>query len=324
MTDWAGFVGFAGVVLTLMLVLAWLSRDAISAETAPSQSGGDEAPSQRDDVEGAKRFNRVMGGPAPGPGEPDPQEYYEQRRRSAAEVPETESESCLEDSAGDRDLSTGTLLANVVLTQGLFLGLLVIGLWWTQVPATALGLAPAGTLIPSVVTAPPGVPDAGTTLGWSPTALAIGVGLGLALYVFNQLGAGVGNRVGIDSSTALREALAPASAEGWAGLLGVVLPVVAIFEELLFRGVLVGGLLVAGVETGITVSPWLLVIGSSIAFALGHGAQGRGGIVVTGGLGAVLGVAFVLTWSLPLVIVAHYVVNAVEFVIHEGFGTDWI
>ncbi len=323
MTDWAGFVGFAGVVLTLMLVLAWLSRDAISAETVTSQSGGDEAPAQRDDVEEAKRFNRVMGGPAPGPGEPDPQEYYEQRRRSAAEATETESESSLE-SVGDRELSTGTLLANVVLTQGLFLCLLVIGLWWTQVPVGALGLAPAGLPFPGVVTAPPGVPDAATALGWSPTALAIGVGLGLALYVFNQLGAAVGNRVGIDSSTDLREALAPASAEGWAGLLGIVLPVVAVFEELLFRGVLIGGLLVAGVETGVPVSPWLLVVGSSVAFALGHGAQGRGGIAVTGGLGAVLGVAFVLTWSLPLVIVAHYVVNAVEFVIHEGFGIDWI
>lgn len=345
MTDWVGFVGFTGVVLTLMLGLAWASRDAIETETATTERDRDAA---------VREFNRVMGGPAPGPGEPQPREGNSRPRdrhrddrdarteaaagatRSSAPPATAEAqpadesrtatdeiETATDETVGEAgegaidasDLSTGTLLANVVITQGLFFGMLVTGIWWTDVPAVAVGLASPGTVISSTAT---------TSLGWSPTAITLGIALGAVLYVFNQIGAAVGNRIGIDSSTALREALAPASVAGWTGLLGVALPVVAVFEELLFRGVLIGGLSIAGIEMGTAVSPWLLVVGSAVAFALGHGAQGRGGIVVTGTLGAVLGAAFVLSWSLPLVIVAHYVVNALEFVIHEGFGIDWI
>ena len=47
-------------------------------------------------------------------------------------------------------------------------------------------------------------------------------------------------------------------------------------------------------------------------------AKGRLGVVVTGLLGFALAAAFVLTDSLLVVVVAHYVVNAVEFVAVEG------
>lgn len=50
------------------------------------------------------------------------------------------------------------------------------------------------------------------------------------------------------------------------------------------------------------------------------GAQGRLGIIVTGLLGFVLAAAFVLTESLLVVVVAHYLVNALEFAGHELFG----
>jgi membrane protease YdiL (CAAX protease family) len=39
---------------------------------------------------------------------------------------------------------------------------------------------------------------------------------------------------------------------------------------------------------------------------------------VTGLLGFALAVTFVLTGSLLAVIVAHYLVNALEFIVHEG------
>jgi membrane protease YdiL (CAAX protease family) len=185
------------------------------------------------------------------------------------------------------------LLANVVLTQGLFGTLLVGGAWLTRVPPVALGL---------------GTGDAASALG-------TGVALGLALYGLTAVGTVLFGDP--DGGTALRQALAPATDRGWAALLGVALPVVAGFEELLFRGVLIGAL---GAGFGLPVPA--LVAGSSVAFALGHGAQGRVGIVVTGVLGAVLGVAFVLTGSLLAVVVAHYLVNALEFVVHEGLGVD--
>jgi membrane protease YdiL (CAAX protease family) len=176
----------------------------------------------------------------------------------------------------------------------LFAGLLIAGAVWTQVPPAALGL------------------DADSV---APAVLLAGLGVGVGLYLANEAGAAVGERFGLGGGEALREALAPETPTGWAVLLFVVLPVVAGFEELLFRGALVGALAV-----GFDVSPWLLAAGSSVAFALGHGAQGRVGIVVTGLLGFALAATFVLTGSLPAVILAHYLVNALEFLLHEGLG----
>jgi len=199
------------------------------------------------------------------------------------------------------DISTAALLANVVGTQLLFLVLLLGGIWYADVPLGTLG-----------VTMPTGA------------ELGIGAVLGTVLFGLNQVAARLGrqfglggedaaNRAGAAGNEELREALAPDSLTGWLVLLFVVLPVVAGFEELLFRGALVGGL-----ATGFGLSPWLLVAGSSLAFGLGHGAQGRVGIAVTAMLGGVLGAAFVATGSLWLVVVAHYLVNALEFVVCEG------
>jgi membrane protease YdiL (CAAX protease family) len=123
---------------------------------------------------------------------------------------------------------------------------------------------------------------------------------------------------GVDYSESLRAHLAPESLRGWVVLLGVVLPIIAGFEELLFRAALVGVL-----AAGFGVSPWALAVASSVAFAVGHGAQGPGGVAVTGVLGFALAAAFVLTGSLLVVVVAHYLINALEFVIHEGLGIEW-
>jgi membrane protease YdiL (CAAX protease family) len=195
------------------------------------------------------------------------------------------------------DLSAASLLANVALSQGLFGALLLAGAWYAEIPARAFGVA-----------------SETTTAG----SLAIGVGLGLALYAANEAGAAAGARFGLGEGDRLRGALAPDSAVGWAALLFVVLPVIAGFEELLFRGALVGVL-----AAGYDVSPWALALLSSVAFGFGHGAQGRIGVLVTGALGFVLAAAFVATGSLLVVVVAHYLVNALEFVVHEGLGVEW-
>ena len=198
-------------------------------------------------------------------------------------------------SADDREqppsLSAGLLLANVALSQGVFLLVLLGGAWYARIPPAALGVRPA-------------------TSGLS--AVLVGTGLGVGLYVVNELGSRGANAVGIETPDAFRESLAPDSAVGWLVLLGAVLPIVAVFEELLFRAALVGAM-----SVGFSLSPWLLALLSSIAFALGHGAQGTVGMVATGGLGFVLASAFVLTGSLLVVVIAHYLVNALEFVVNE-------
>lgn len=189
-------------------------------------------------------------------------------------------------------LTTRALQVNVLVSQGLLLGLLVALTWWADVPATAVGLE---------------------TSAQTPAAVASGLVAGLALYAGNELAGRIASRLGVNAPTQLREALAPASVRGWAILLFVILPLIATFEEFLFRGVLIGAL-----GAGFDISPWVLVVASSLVFGLGHGAQGRAGIVVSGLLGLVLGSVFVVSGSLTLVIVAHYIVNALEFGVHEG------
>jgi membrane protease YdiL (CAAX protease family) len=175
----------------------------------------------------------------------------------------------------------------VVLSQGVFASVLVIGTWYAAVPAAALGA---------------------TRDALTPSALGAGLALGLGLGAVNAVGGRLSDRLDFGDSGALRRAMTPASTAGWVALLLVVLPLVAGFEELLFRGILVGAF-----AAGFDVSPWLLAAGSSVLFALGHGAQGRAGVAVTGLLGFVLAAAFVLTGSLLTVVVAHYLVNVLEF-----------
>jgi len=195
-------------------------------------------------------------------------------------------------------LSSPALLANVVVSHGLFAGLLLAGIWLTDVPPSALG-----------------VTDAAVSTG--PLAVAVGLVVGVAISLANTLAGGLARAFGDDPSRELRALLAPDSPAGWVLLLGVVLPIIAGFEELLFRAALIGGF-----AAGFGASPWLLAVLSSVAFAAGHGAQGGLGIAVTGLLGLALAAAFVLTGSLLVVVVAHYVVNAVEFVVAEGFGWE--
>ncbi|MBX0321896.1 CPBP family intramembrane metalloprotease [Halomicroarcula sp. F13] len=204
----------------------------------------------------------------------------------------------LESKLSPGDVSPGALLANVALTQGLFGALLVGGGFYFQIPLSAFG-----------------VTDAALSTGLP--ALAIGVAAGVGFWVGNELAAVVADGFGIAFDESLRELLAPDSAGGWVVLLGLVLPTIAVVEELLFRAAAIGVPV-----AGLGAPAWAMVVLSSAAFALGHGAQGRAGIVVTGVLGAALAVLFVVTDSLLAVVVAHYLVNALELVVHEGLGVE--
>lgn len=182
-----------------------------------------------------------------------------------------------------------TLLLSVTASQGALAVVVLGGALVAAVPPGALGIA-----VPSL------------------QEVAAGVGLGAAIAVANEVLGRAARRVGVGSD-GLRRALTPETTAGWIALLLVVLPTIAGFEELLFRGALIGA-----VSTGYAVSPWLLAVGSTAAFALAHGAQGPAGVVVTGLLGGALAVGFLMTGSLTVVIVAHYLVNAVEFAAHGG------
>ncbi|MFP4628823.1 MAG: type II CAAX prenyl endopeptidase Rce1 family protein [Halobacteriales archaeon] len=181
--------------------------------------------------------------------------------------------------------STRALYANAAATQLLLGVALAVGLWVGGLRPSDLGLG--GDVV---------------------RAGAVGFGLGLALAAANAgLQAGLG-RVGVPYDDRLRRLLAPRTHGDWVALFAVVLPTVAAFEELLFRGALIGAVAVA-----LGISPWWLVPLSAVTFALGHGLQGAVGLLAAGALGAVLATGFVVTGDLLVVVVAHYVVNAVEF-----------
>ena len=320
MADWAAFAGVGGVVTFLVLLLAHASRSVGSGDAdgagvagdalAPTRHrDGDDVDDPRDrtgidDPAGTIDDDSTKPAGADDRAEPTPPRGRpEAARRASGAEPSPERAEPRPDGAsresarpavvaGGRAPSSTTLLLNVAATQAFFGLFLLGGVWYARVPLSALGIA-----------------------GVDPVELLVGAALGVVLFVANKVGSSAGRRLGVGGGERLRAALAPETRLGWAFLLLVALPVVAGFEELLFRGVLVGGL-----ATGFGVSPWPLAALSSVAFALGHGAQGRVGVVVTGALGFVFAAAFVATGSLLVVALAHYLVNALEFVVFEGVG----
>ncbi|MGM0397379.1 MAG: CPBP family intramembrane glutamic endopeptidase [Halobacteriota archaeon] len=194
-------------------------------------------------------------------------------------------------------LSGRALRWNVVVSQGLVAVVVIAGAYLADVPWEAFGWRGFA-----------GVPA--TELA---SSLLVGVALGAAIAIGNVLLERVVDAPALREAEAVRHLLAPSSPSGWVTLLLVVVPTIAIAEELLFRGALVGALAV-----GFEVSPWALAVLSSLAFGAAHSAQGTVGVVVTAVFGLVLAVAFVLTGDLLVVIVAHGVVDAVEFVYYEG------
>jgi membrane protease YdiL (CAAX protease family) len=263
---WVPFVGLTAVVLALLLALARASQGTVRGDRTPQTSTDGRAM--------VRRHALAEGELAHDPTRPS---------RTGDAIPE---------------LTTGVLLVNVAVTQGLFGGVLVAGAFFYAIPAGALGLAadPWQTGLP---------------------ALLGGVGFGLALWAANEASASVADAAGVAYEEGVREALAPDTARGWAVLLGGVLPVVAVVEEFIFRAAVIGA-----PAAGFGVSPWALALVSASVFAAGHGAQGRVGVAVTGALGFVLAAGYILTGSLLVVVVAHYLVNALEFLVHEWPGPE--
>ncbi|MEF8784333.1 MAG: CPBP family glutamic-type intramembrane protease [Haloarculaceae archaeon] len=309
MPGWVPFTGLTAVVVLLLLGLARLSQRAVSDQ--PALPDGDEPIATPETPVGGERERA------------DPPSAMESAR---AETPSTEStapDAVAADgdavtSTGERaaqpeparpvdesasttpKFSTGALLANVALTQGLFGAILAVGAWYYEIPLWALGLTE-------------------TAVGTGTLAVGIGIVFGVLLWTANEISATVADAAGATYDESLREMLAPDTLPGWVLLLGVILPIIAVVEELLFRAALIGV-----PAAGFGISPLALAIFSSALFALGHGAQGRVGIAVTGGLGLVLAGGYILTGSLLVVVIAHYLVNALEFLVHEGIGADRI
>jgi len=295
--QWGPFFAVTVVVLFTLLFLARLSETAIQQGTADAQEvtnrpeQGDDTTSQEplvDDSTNGENNDAVKPpletGDLPG-------EKWNQDGGSSGQNSENEPSI----PTGAVELSAEALMANVAVTQGVVIAVLVAAAWYFSIPAAAFGVT--------------GAPQS-TGLA----AVAVGAGFGLILWIANEAATTVADIVGAAYDERVREMLAPGTAKGWILLLGVVVPIIAVAEELLFRAALIGV-----PQAGFGLSPWLLAVVSSLAFALGHGAQGQVGVVVTGALGFVLAAGYILTGSLLVVIVTHYIINALEFILYELF-----
>ncbi|TYL40308.1 CPBP family intramembrane metalloprotease domain-containing protein [Natronococcus pandeyae] len=306
MADWTAFAAITGVVLALLLVLSTLTQSAFEDADLDTDSSDDTA------AETTSGTDSTPAGESPDSETPSTGESADSTSESVDATTGLETDADGEPAeptvreqprADDRgvdpeSLTTGMVLANVAASQGLFALVLLGAVVYTGVPADALGIE--------------------FSRSYLETGLLLGTAFGLVLYVANELGAATATRFGFDHDEQLRELLAPESIQGWLVLLGVVLPIIAVFEELLFRAALIGAL-----SVGFGISPWLLAVVSSVAFAIGHGMQGSVGIVVTGVLGFVLAAIYIVTGSFLVVVVAHYFINALEFVVHEGLEFEW-
>lgn len=327
MANWLAFTAFAGTLTALLLIFARRSEQLLAEagdDVAAQRSG--EVPSGRDVTPSASAGNEATredepavvpaqrDGPRLRPDDAgvrtladDATDTDEGVRASTGKVTESDDET---ESDGETDsydavavdpaaeLTPAMLLANVSITQGLVAVVIVAAGWYFGIPADAFGVTgdPSNSGLPAV---------------------AVGVAFGLALWVGNEAATTVADAAGAAYDESVRDLLAPDTGEGWLVLFAFALPVVALGEELLFRAALIGV-----PAAGFALSPWLLAVVASVAFALGHGAQGRVGVVVTGLLGFVLAAGYVLSGSLVVVVVAHYVVNATEFAVYEYAGRD--
>lgn len=310
MPAWAPFLAVALSTLAAVLVLARLSQNTLE-EYAPGQSEEREtdstrgrfetdAPSrQRDGLAadqsdtGALADTVLNEQPGDSPVDSSVYSSTDPAGEPIEAHPPSESSTTERRHETQLELTPRVLLANVAFTQAMVVLVLALSAWYFEIPAEAFGIAAEASNS--------GLP-----------AVGFGVAFGVVLWIANELSTRLADVVGAAYDERVREMLAPESPVGWLVLFGGVLPLIAAAEELMFRAALIGV-----PEAAYGIEPVVLAVASSFAFALGHGAQGRVGVVVTGTLGLVLAAGYVYTGSLLVVIVAHYVINALEFLVHE-------
>lgn len=152
-------------------------------------------------------------------------------------------------------------------------------------------------------------------LGWSWSGVdwmrSVGMGVAwgglMALFFFlstRWLIAATGMRF---YSSVLVDAILPRTRREFL-LVAVVMIAVVTLEELLFRSLLIGGLVVM-------VPPWVLLVVWGVVFGALHSPQGLWGMVGAGMAGVFFGVLFLSYGSVLTPVVAHYVANMVQIVL---------
>lgn len=149
-------------------------------------------------------------------------------------------------------------------------------------------------------------------LGWRPEALAIEIGLGLAVAAVLQevnhraTHWALGRWGRAVYSPAFLRVILPRDRREWPLTVLALFPA-ALAEEMLFRSLAIGGF-------SAFLPPLVLAAGFAAIFGLAHLPQGRLGVIGAGALGLCLGLLFIWRWNVVTCTVAHYVINVVQLV----------
>lgn len=150
-------------------------------------------------------------------------------------------------------------------------------------------------------------------IGWTQRNVLRNVILGAALFAPLLYGVGVLQTILKVLGFSAPATPAPRSlrAEGaWEFVLaGILVVVVAITEEIIFRGYLMLRL------TAATRHPMAAAVLSSIIFALGHGYEGTAGAITVGVMGFIFALVYLSTRSLVAPIVMHFLQDFIGIVL---------
>jgi uncharacterized protein len=164
------------------------------------------------------------------------------------------------------------------------------------------------------VTAGPGP----AALGWQTAHVGLDLAVGLIAGLLLALMLNWSGRLAVRTwgpavaSTRMLQCIMPADRLEWAGVLIALLPAAAL-EELLFRSLPLGGL-------GWWLSPWWLLWPLALLFGLLHWPQGAWGVAGTTLAAVCLGLLFLITGSIWVVLAAHYAMNVHQLLAAKRSG----
>ncbi len=139
------------------------------------------------------------------------------------------------------------------------------------------------------------------------------IGLGVGLFIPMFFGAGLLDNAlqaaGFSAPSTPQPAALAAKGMGEYLLAIVLVSVIAVAEETIFRGYLIVRF------RAITKSPIIAIILSAVIFSLGHGYEGTAGVITVGAMGLVFALVFVWRKSLVAPMVMHLLQDLLSVVI---------
>jgi uncharacterized protein len=151
-------------------------------------------------------------------------------------------------------------------------------------------------------------------IGWKSRRLAVDLLIGIVLFVPLFFGAGwlenflvsIGFSTPPPSSTS---GLTPGNTALDIGLAVLLVLVVAVTEETIFRGYLMKRF------AAVTRSPLVSLLLSGVVFAVGHGYEGSAGVITVGAMGLVFGLVYLWRKSLVAPMTMHFLQDFLAIVL---------